>query len=127
MTEDTTVHPTTEEVRAAVGVEEIGGQLVVKAKAGHLRSRLSEAAKPDDGVVHPTTDEVRKAAGFKEVAGFLVPESQAEEHEQLIKSQATMPAPLGTPAAENPTATRTAEAAPNPAQYRTRRARADNE
>jgi hypothetical protein len=126
MTDDTTVHPTTEELRAAAGVEEVNGQLVTKSKAGHLRSRLSEAAKPDDGVVHPTTDEVRKATGFKEVAGFLVPESQAEEHAQLLQSQATMPAPLGSPAA-NPAVARVAEAAPNPAQYRTRRTKADSE
>jgi len=132
--DDATVHPTNEEVRKFVGAKEVDGHLVPEAHAEHFanqRARLG-APRDDDPTVHPTTDEVRAAAGFVEVAGFLVPQAQAEEQAQLLQSQETMPASNPTLAARAPTSNpgevqRVAEAAPNPATYRTRRARADSE
>jgi len=116
--DDTTPHPTTEELRQAVGFKE--------------EAPPPPAAPTDDGVVHPTTDEVRAAAGFAEVAGVLVPQAQAEEQAQLLQAQETMPASNPSLAARAPVSNpgevqRMGEAAPNPATYRTRRARADSE
>jgi len=145
--EDTTVHPTNEEVRAFHGLEEVDGQLVSKATAGALRGRKNEPVKPDDGAVHPTSEELRKAYHMKEVGGHLVHEDNAEafaRHLEAVKAAAAAPSTDPTvhptneevrlscgfkdePAVAAATQTRIVEAGSNPAAYRTRRTKADSE